>query len=384
MVAELTAAGIGGRGGAGYPFGRKLEAVARATARPVVVVNVAESEPASLKDAVLATLTPHLVLDGAEVAARLVGARDVYVWTHGADGGVAASMRAALRERRRSQASFRVVEGPDRYVAGEASAVVRFLSGGPAKPTLTPPRVSEKGVDGRPTLLSNAETYAHVALVARHGAAWYRQVGTAEEPGTLLLTLAGAVARPGVVEVPHGTPVAEALGLVGGLTESVSAVLVGGYGGGWMPVDTVVSLTLGRQEFRAAGGDLGVGMLAFLPHRRCGLAETQRLVRWLAGESAGQCGPCVHGLPAMASAFDHLVSAGDAAAPALLRRWAGMVAGRGACHHPDGVASLVRSALEVFGDDLTSHLGGAACAGCGQPSVLPLPGEPPPARRWRR
>ena len=383
LVAELARAGIGGRGGAGFPFGRKLEAVTRARRRPVVVVNVAESEPAAAKDAVLSSLAPHLVLDGAEVAARLVGAREVVLWTHGRDGTVPASYRAALRERRRGRGLFRVVEGPDRYVAGESSAIVRFLSGGPAKPTMTPPRVSDRGVDGRPTLLSNAETYAHVALVARHGAAWFRSVGTPEEPGTLLVTLSGAVERPGVVEVPFGTPVADVLAAAGGLTEPVTAVLAGGYGGGFLPFERVRHLSLTRAAFRDADGDLGVGLLAFLPARRCGVAETDRLVGWLAGESAGQCGPCRHGLPAMARAWHHLATAGDPAAPGLLRRWSDMVVGRGACHHPDGVAQLVRSALAVFPSDVDRHLTRGRCAGCDEPAVLPVPQVPGP-RRWGR
>jgi NADH:ubiquinone oxidoreductase subunit F (NADH-binding) len=383
LVAELRRAGIGGRGGAGFPFGQKLESVARARRRPVVVVNVAESEPAARKDAVLSTLAPHLVLDGAEVSARLVGAREVVVWTHGRDGAVPSAFRTALRERRRGRGMFRVVEGPDRYVAGESTAVVRFLSGGPAKPTTSPPRVSDRGVDGRPTLLSNAETFAHVALVARHGAGWFREVGTAEEPGTLLLTLAGAVARPGVVEVAFGTPVADVVAAAGGLTEPVTAVLAGGYGGGWLPLEAVTALPVTRAAFREADGDLGVGLLAFLPARRCGVAETARLVGWLAGESAGQCGPCRHGLPAMAQAWRHLATEGDPAAPGLLRRWSQMVVGRGACHHPDGVARLVDSALAVFAADVDRHQHRGTCVGCGEPPVLPAPTVPGP-RRWGR
>jgi NADH:ubiquinone oxidoreductase subunit F (NADH-binding) len=384
LVAELKQAGIGGRGGAGFPFGHKLEAVARASRRPVVVVNVAESEPAARKDAVLSTLSPHLVLDGAQVAARLVGARDVVVWTHSRDGVVPAAYRAALRERRRGRGMFRVVEGPDRYVAGESTAIVRSLSGGPAKPTTSPPRVSDRGVDGRPTLLSNAETFAHVALVARHGAAWFRSVGTEEEPGTLLVTLGGAVARPGVVEVPFGTPVAEVVAAAGGVTEPVGAVLAGGYGGGWLRFGTVARLPLSRSAFREAGGDLGVGLLVFLPSRRCGVAETDRLVTWMSGESAGQCGPCANGLPAMARAWHQLSSAGDPAAPGLLLRWADMVSGRGACHHPDGVAGLVRSALTAFPDDVERHVRRAECPGCAEAPVLPVPEPPRPRRRLRR
>ncbi|MFZ0323083.1 MAG: NADH-ubiquinone oxidoreductase-F iron-sulfur binding region domain-containing protein [Actinomycetes bacterium] len=369
----IIAAGIGGRGGAGFPFAQKLAAVARQNRRPVVVVNVAESEPASAKDATLATLTPHLVLDGAEVAARLVGAKKVFVWTHRGHAHVSHALRKAVRERPSGGLTWQIVEGPDRYVAGESSAIVRHLSGGPAQPTTTPPRVAERGVGGAPTLLSNAETFAHVALVARHGAAWFRSVGTHDEPGTLLLTLAGAAATPGVVEVPFGALVGDVIEAHGGLAGPVDAVLVGGYGARWMRWSDAARLPVSRQSFRAAGADLGVGLVAFLPRSRCGLGETARLTRWMAGESAGQCGPCVNGLPAMAGAFEALVRSGNAQAPTLLRRWARQVVGRGACHHPDGVAHLVDSALDVFTADIDRHLLDGSCAGCSEPPVLPLP-----------
>ena len=258
-------------------------------------------------------------------------------------------------------------------MAGESSAVVRHLSGGPAKPSTTPPRVSEHGVDGAPTLLSNAETFAHVALVARHGAAWYRSVGTPDEAGTLLVTMAGAASTPGVVEVPFGARLGAVVDACGGVTEPVDAVLVGGYGGRWLRWSDAVNLPLTREAFRSVGADLGVGVIALLPSRRCGLAETARLTGWMAAQSAGQCGPCINGLPAMAGAFESLVHSGNAQAPTLLRRWASQVTGRGACHHPDGVAHLVGSALDVFTEEIDRHLLDGSCPGCAELPVFPVP-----------
>ncbi len=373
LLHEIQTAGIGGRGGAGFPFARKLAAVAAQRRRPVVVVNAAESEPAAHKDATLATLTPHLVLDGAAVSARLLGAREVVVWTHRGEAAVSRALRAAVGQRDDRGLRWRVVDGPDRYVAGESSAIVRHLSGGPAKPTTTPPRVAERGVGGAPTLLSNAETFAHVALVVRHGAPWFRSLGTVDEPGTLLLTLTGAAQHPGVVEVPFGARLGAVVDTFGGLAEPVEAVLVGGYGGRWLTWADAAALPVTRQAFRSVGADLGVGVIGLLPRRRCGLAETARLTRWMADQSAGQCGPCVNGLPAMAGAFESLVRSGNAQTPTLLRRWARQVAGRGACHHPDGVAHLVDSALDVFTEAIDRHLLDGSCPGCAEPPVLPLP-----------
>lgn len=371
---EIATSGLTGRGGAGFPFATKLASVAGARGRPVVVVNAAESEPAAQKDAVLLTRTPHLVLDGAEVTARHLGTRDIVIWTHAGADAVNHSVRAALAQRH-EDVDWRVVTGPARYVAGEASAVARSLSGDVAKPRTVPPHVAVRGVDDRPTLLSNAETFAHVGLIARHGGAWFRSAGTPQESGTVLLTLVGAVASPGVVEVPFGTPFGEVIEACGGLPSLVDQVLVGGYAGRWAPWSRLAELPVSRVALREHGWTLGVGVLGFVPQVRCGVAETAALVHWLAGESAGQCGPCVHGLPAMAGAFDRLATRGDRRIPGLLRRWSDQLDGRGACAHPSGVVALVRSALQAFPDDVQRHAekGRAGCAKCEAPAVFEIP-----------
>jgi NADH:ubiquinone oxidoreductase subunit F (NADH-binding) len=267
-----------------------------------------------------------------------------------------------------------VVAGPDRYVAGEASAIVQHLSGGPALPTMSPYRTAERGVRGRPTLLANAETFAHLALVARHGAGWFRAVGTDAEPGTALAAVRGAVREPGVVEVPLGTPMAELLARVGGTTGAVGSFLVGGYAGSWLPSGAVEVLAVSRASMTAHGADLGVGLVVALPADRCPVAETARLLDWLASESTGQCGPCINGLPAIASGFGDLVT-GEAGAEGLdrLHRWAGMVAGRGACHHPDGAVRLLLSTLAVHGDHLRDHARRGPCPDLASSPVCPLP-----------
>jgi NADH:ubiquinone oxidoreductase subunit F (NADH-binding) len=359
----------------------KLAAVAGRRAG-LVVANGAESEPASRKDAVLLAGAPHLVLDGAATAAELVGADEVVVWLHDDPlmpvTTTPSALEEAIAERSRRGVDgvlFSVRYGPARYVAGESSAVVRQLSGGPAVPTRTPPHATERGVFGRPTLLSNVETLAQLALLARGGPAWFGSVGTPDEAGTVLVTLTGAVGRPTVAEVPFGTTIGGVLD-VAGLTAQPAAVLVGGYAGTWLPWTRAAGLQLTSRTLRAAGASLGVGLLGVLPRHRCGLAETARLVEWLAGETAGQCGPCVNGLPSMAGAFRSLAD-GEAAPGTVerLHRWSAMVTGRGLCHHPDGVAHLVRSALRVFEPEVRLHLDRAPCRGHGLPPLLPVPGR---------
>jgi NADH:ubiquinone oxidoreductase subunit F (NADH-binding) len=382
LIAAVEASGLRGRGGAGFPTHRKLRAVA-AGRQPVVVANGVEGEPASHKDALLMRVNPQLVLDGAVAAAAAVGARQIVIAVGRGAGGAHASMAAAIGERAHAGARERIelVEVPDRFVAGEETALVSWLNGGPAKPAFTPPRPFERGVGGRPTLVQNVETLAGIALIARYGAGSFREVGSADEPGSMLFTLGGAVGRPGITELAGGTPLREALERCDGFREPPGAVLVGGYFGTWVTVASALDAPLSDAGLRPLGASLGARSLAVLPRTRCGVAETARLAAYLAGESAGQCGPCVFGLAAIAEALAAIAACDPAAGDALkrLRRLAPQVTGRGACAHPNGATRLVESALTVFADEVGHHLAGVCTAPAGAP-LLPIP---PASSEWR-
>ncbi len=383
LIELVEQAGLRGRGGAGFPTATKLRAVASGRRRPIVVANGSEGEPASSKDRVLLTGAPHLVIDGVVIAARAVGAEEAVICVDRHATRAAAGISAAVAERAGSDAvAIRVVGVPGRYVAGEESALVHFLNGGEAKPTFQPPRVFERGVAGRPTLVQNVETLAHLALIARFGADWFRAIGSADEPGSLLVTVSGGVNAPGVCEVALGTPITDVIAAAGGAAEPIGALLVGGYFGRWLPASVAAEAALSTASLRSVGASLGAGIVAVLPASRCGLAETARVVRWLAGENAQQCGPCMFGLPAIAGALDRLV-AGDARGRAEndLRRWLDAVEGRGACRHPDGVVRLVQSALMVFASEIAGHRRHGPCPASGGGAVLPLPATA--SRGWR-
>jgi NADH:ubiquinone oxidoreductase subunit F (NADH-binding) len=360
LLPALQAAGLSGRGGAAFPTWRKLAAVAGAAGRrPVVVGNGAEGEPASVKDRTLLSCALHLVLDGLQLAAEAVGATSGYLYV--GDPAAATAVRRALAQRTAAgwdRLAVEVVEAPDWFVAGEESAVVAAIEGRRALPRDKRRRVTEAGVHGRPTLVQNVETLAHQALIARRGPGWFRSQGTAEEPGTFLATLAGTVAAPGVYELPHGIPLREALARAGGATVELRAVLVGGYHGAWVPaVDSGVPLS--RAGLRPYGASPGAGLLLALPATGCGLRESARIAQYLAGQSAGQCGPCVNGLPRLAGTLARLASGDrDPGLVAEVRRLTGLVAGRGACHHPDGTARFVLSTLRTFDDEVRRHLAG--------------------------
>jgi NADH:ubiquinone oxidoreductase subunit F (NADH-binding) len=417
LIGMVRAAGLLGRGGAWFPTGAKLAAVAAGRRTPVVVANGAEGEPASDKDKALLTVAPHLVVDGMVLAAVAIGADEAILCVHRGS-----AVRAAIAQRHGDPVAIRLVEMPARFVASEESALVNFLNTGEARPTETPPRPYERGVRGRPTLVDNVETLANVALIGRYGADWFRTAGTPEAPGTMLVTVGGVAVRPGVREIPLGTTLSAALGYqrqvvhspavmagappqdridwnsggprepadersnsgggngaadsVGavfghGVTEPVSAVLVGGFGGNWLPLPAAADLPLTPGALAAAGGALGVGMLLALPARACGLAETARILRYLAGESAMQCGPCMFGLAAIVDDVEGLTYGRPTVE--RLRYRLGMVGGRGACAHPDGAVRLAASALTVFADDVRAHASGRPCAGARMAPVIRVP-----------
>ncbi|HET9731653.1 MAG TPA: NADH-ubiquinone oxidoreductase-F iron-sulfur binding region domain-containing protein [Acidimicrobiales bacterium] len=371
----IDEAGLCGRGGAWFPTARKWRAVAanRGVRRPTVVANAAEGEPASGKDRLLAGFAPHLVLDGAQLAAHAVGAGRVVVYVH---REAAAAVAAAVVEREGrglDRVRPEVVVAAPSFVAGEESAVVAHIDGGPGGlPYFTVPRpVYRKGVSGRPTLVQNAETLAHAALISRFGPGWFREMGTESSPGTALLTISGVIPSR-VVEAPVGVSLRSVLHAVSADADAVGGVLLGGYGGTWWQ-GAASDLRLAEEALRPGGATLGAGVVLALPAGACPVAETARIAAYMETQGAGQCGPCVNGLPALADAAAAL--AWDPrrlqGGPGRLEQLAGLVEGRGACHHPDGVARLIRSLLLAFPDHVRGHVSRGPCTTSSAPSVLP-------------
>ena len=379
LIDIVDASGLTGRGGAGFPTGRKMRSVAAGPGSAVVVANGAEGEPASCKDRLLLMRLPHLVLDGITLAAHAVGARAAHLCVHGKEGELLDTLDRALAERRAAgldPVPIQLTGIPGRYVSSEQSSIVQYLNGGPAKPTFAPPRPHQRGVGGRPTLVNNVETLAHLALIARFGDRWFRDAGLPNATGSTLVTVSGAVGRPGVYEIELGTPAGHVVKLAGGPTERPAALLVGGYFGAWLPAEVAWHVPMCHAALKAAGGAMGAGIVIALPVSSCGLAETARVVRYLADENAGQCGPCMFGLPALADAVADLAfQGGRGGALKRVTALAGLVAGRGACRHPDGVVQFVRSALQAFEADALWHDHRGPCPGVARTPLLPVPGD---------
>ncbi|NUW30071.1 ferredoxin [Nonomuraea sp. SMC257] len=377
LIAEVNEVDMRGRGGAAFPFGRKLRAVADASGSRecVVLVNGAEGEPASSKDAMLLIRAPHLVLDGAVLAAEALNAREVVVAT--ARGEVAeSSIAAAVAERRAAKVAgateshipIRVVGLEERFISGEGGALVRAVNGLEGIPPGRKKRAATSGVDGLPTLLSNTETFAQLAVLAELGPEKYAEVGTSKEPGTVLLTVSGGAATNAVIEAQTGTLLADVLDLCD--AEPGEGVLMGGYHGAFLTPQAAVSAVISREGMKQAGADLGAGIIVPLGEATCPLGEAARVAAYLAAQSAGQCGPCRLGLPDVARQILALVD-GTGSTDAV-RRSVRAVERRGACFHPDGTARFVLSALDAFENDIALHL---EFGSCGRPvlGVLPLP-----------
>lgn len=376
LIDEVDASGLAGHGGAWFPVATKWRDVHRGRRAPVVVANGSEGEPASEKDALLLSRVPHLVLDGATCAAAALGAVRVVVMV---PQDCMRVVRSAVIERQRmglDPVEIEVIAAVDSFIAGQESAVVNALDSRlGAVPTFVGlDSIRRRGVGGRPTLVQNVETLANVALIARFGAGWFRSLGTEQYPGTMLLTVHGLSAGPTVIETPIGSRAGTVLGIV---ADDFQGALLGGYGGGWISTDTLMGLPLEEASARRANTSLGAGVVALLPHSVCPLSEVARTARYLASQSAGQCGPCAHGLPALAGELEDL-----AFGPARRQRnieeimtLCSLVEGRGACRHPDGVSRFVRTACAVFAHEVSDHLTQGPCRRVSRPPCLPLSGQ---------
>jgi len=351
LIGAAERVNLCGRGGAAFPFHRKLKSVVESARqrkkRVVILVNATEGEPGSAKDRMLLLRSPYLVLGGALVAAWALQAKEIVIGVTRTD--MARSISSATAAEPDLRRLVRVVKVPDRFVTGEGGALVNALNG---KVPLT---------------------YAQVAVLAMLGPDGYASAGTRDEPGTTLLTVGGSAEHPAVVEVPFGLPLGEVLDLCA--ASPADGVLVGGYHGMWLPTDLAYNVPVSRAGLTAAGGSLGAGIVLPLGAGTCPLGEVARVVGYLAKESSGQCGPCKLGLPAIARAMTALADgSGGIEALDTARRGAAAVKGRGACAHPDGVFRFVVSAIDVFTDDLTAHLFRGTCGRRVQ-GVLPLPGQ---------
>jgi NADH:ubiquinone oxidoreductase subunit F (NADH-binding) len=359
LLSQVDLSGVLGRGGAAFPLAAKLKTVrdnGRRAGGAVVVANGEEGEPASVKDRWLLRHRPHLVLDGLRLAARMVSAEraQVYVSDPSAAEAVQTALAAVEPEVLGGLAITIFTVDPG-YVAGEETAAVRALNGGPAKPTDKPPRPFEEGVGRLPTMVSNVETLALIPFLHRHGAEAFRGHGTSMSPGTFLATITGAGRPPALYEIPHGLAFTELLDFHGVPADQVHGVLMGGYFAGLLNRD-ILDVTLDHESLRRLDSGLGCGAITVLTED-CPVAVAASVMAYFDRENASQCGSCFNGTAAMSAVTDALrdgVATGEDLA--RLERWSVVLRGRGACATLDAATNVAASLLSAFPQVVDRHL----------------------------
>ncbi|QIM22566.1 formate dehydrogenase [Phycicoccus sp. HDW14] len=348
LVDDLAAAGLTGRGGAAFSTAVKLRAARDHGA--ALIVNACDGEIGAAKDGFVVEHHLDELLHGAAlVAGRNRGTRFA---AH--RGSRTAALLAA--------AGVDVLEAPDRYVSSEETSLVSLAQGGLARPmTKRRPFVTGgRDADGRtvrPTVVLNAETVWRIAQVDAFGPTWFRSFGTEAEPGPRLVTLAGAVAHPGVLETEAGVPFADLLTACGADPDA-EHVVVGGLGGALLGVPDARECRWSSADLARLGASVGPGVVDVLDPARCPLDTVGRFLDHAAGETAGQCGPCMFGVPSLAAAWHRLTERPSGAAADEMRRVAGLLPGRGACRFPDGVSRFAGSALRTLEPHLAAHAAG--------------------------
>ncbi len=395
-IAEVNAAGLRGRGGAGFPAGRKWDSILNGGGRHhFAVCNAAEGEPGTFKDRAVLRHNPYAVLEGLLVAAHSVGALEAFIALKASFGAELTRTRTAIAELADAGwlegLNVTVVEGPEEYLFGEEKALLEVIEGNEPLPRWLPPFLHglfatapqlgwesaeaepghDAGHESNPTLVNNAETLAQAAWILANGAEVFRSVGTDESQGTVICTVVGDVELPGVVEVPMGTSLRQVIEACGGVADgrAVKAVLPGVANAVLAAEHLDVPLT--HEHFAAVGSGLGAAGFIVYDDSACMVEVAAMLSRFLYVESCGQCPPCKLGTGAITDALDRIRD-GDGTDGDLdtIQRRLEVVADGNRCYLPVQERELISSFLRTFPEDVVTHLDGR----CGSDRVdLPVP-----------
>ncbi len=388
VVETIDRAGLRGRGGAGFPTGRKWASI-RAGGPEVgeryVVANGAEGEPGTFKDRLLMRRNPYQVVEGVAIAAAVVDAAAAYVAVKGSFEPEIAALRRALTELAEAglvgDVPITLVTGPDEYLFGEEKGLLEVIEGEDPLPRLFPPYVYglfttspqmgwSAGIDlsadgpaipsSNPTLVNNVETLATVVPILGHGALWYRGLGTAQSPGVVLCTVVGDTVRAGVAEVEMGTPLGEVIDQVGGGVRPghrVQAVL-SGVANGVVP-GTRIDAPVSYEGLEAVGGGLGAAGFIVYDDEADMIAVARAVSRFLYVESCGQCPACKFGTGAITAALERVL-AGEASVHdvEVMAARLDTVTDSNRCYLPVQEQLVVRSIVREFTADLEAYLTG--------------------------
>ena len=369
ITAMVQEANLRGRGGAGFPTGVKWAALPLGAAAPrpkYIAVNADEMEPGTFKDRLLLECNPHLLLEGIAICARAVEAEAAYIFLRGEYTLAAARLRQALAEAAALIGECRIVlhTSAGRYMCGEETGMLNALEGKRANPRIKPPYPGTSGLWGKPTVVNNVETLCAVPGILRHGAAWFRGLSRTADGGTKLYGVSGQAERPGLWEMPMGTPVREILAAAGGMRAgyALRGLLPGGASTAFLlpgHFDTPMDFS----AVQKAGSRMGTGTMILLDDHACPVGMLANLMDFFARESCGWCTPCWSGLGWAAKLLAALeAGAGAAGDLERLEQLAGLWGpGRTFCALAPGAADPLASGLRYFRADFERHLAARSC-----------------------
>lgn len=349
----INSAGLTGRGGAAFPSAIKIKAAKENRAR--LIVNACDGEIGAAKDGWVVANHLNELLEG------------VALITEGRAKPLFAAHRDSTTARLLAAAGLAVLEVPERYVSSEETSLISLAHGGTARPmTKKAPFVfggrDSQGKRIRPTVVLNAETIWRVSQISRRGPEWFRSYGTDTEPGPRLIAVGGYVTTPSIIEASAGVPVIDLIDLAGGLADEARFVGIGGLGGVLLTAAEARRATWDTPTMKNFGGGLGPGIITVWDPRQAAAHSAGAMIAYGAGESAGQCGPCMFGLPSLSADWNAFAMNPSHDTQRRLENRLKLFGGRGACHHPDGVARFATSALRVLGPELVHSQPNAASA----------------------
>jgi NADH:ubiquinone oxidoreductase subunit F (NADH-binding)/NADH:ubiquinone oxidoreductase subunit E len=349
VLRELEASGLVGYGGAGFPTFRKWAAVLQQPAPRVLVVNADEGEPGTFKDRYVMERRPHLLLEGMLIAARLVEAAQVIVYLREEYPSARACVASAVDEFR--QAGFLdgidldIVLGAGSYVCGEETALLESLEGRRGMPRLRPPFPAERGYLGRPTLINNVETLAHVPAILRNGGAWFAGLGQNGTDGVRLWSVSGAVRRPGCYEAPNGITLRELLDRhAGGVSDEIGAIVPGGAASGILP-PAALDAPLSREGLSEWGCAVGSAAVQVFPSSYPIIRLVRETMRFFAEESCQKCTPCRIGTRGLEFVLDELAGGRTAMEASQLAEWLSVMERGSICGLGQAAPAPLRTAM---------------------------------------
>lgn len=373
VLGEVLRANLRGRGGAGFPTGKKWEFVSARSGVKYLCCNAAEDEPGTFKDRYILKRNPHLLIEGTILSAYAVGASVAYLYINGTFADELVLMEEALDESRSAglwgegspfPVELKIAKSPGTYVAGEETALLEVIEGRAAAPRQKPPYYpAVRGLFGAPTVVNNAETLCHVPFIVRNGAEWFRAIGSSDSPGTMIFTLTGDVRRPGLYELPLGVPLRSLIEERGGGVKNgrVKAVFPGGPSNS-LVTDRDLDVPLDFESLKRIGSGLGTGAVIVMDETACIVEETEKYARFFAKESCGQCPPCTLGTAHLADLLKKIEEGGGTQKDVdLVGQVSGMIKGRGYCYLLTGAALAVESAFVNFQEEFVAHVKEGRC-----------------------